>query len=769
MTKNNINSNFNQIATTDANGRVTGITANVANIKIGGGSSGQFLRTDGNGNLSWTTANLNPAGSNTQIQFNANGALGASANLTFDTANSVLSTTNLIANSGVTTANLSATGNVSLGNVANVRINSGTNGQFLQTDGNGNLSWANATTYSTNTIFLYRTTNSTSGYPGDGRFSWNNSTQTSATNLIVSHLTEDALDVELFLSQIVSGQSLLVQDKNNSANYQRWMVSDAPTWTGFGTATAYLSIPVSLNTSGGTGTTGFQPNSEILFALNIGAGGNVTPGDGNGAVQFNNSGSFGGNANLLWDNANNIFTAHGLIDSIYYGADPTRPSFRTWNSRGNITSPQAVQVGDDIVRLQSSVYTGNGTATIDGTLGWSSIEPVISKVTALPTASGSRPASNIVIRSVDGSNNSVDFTIDGATSTVSFPGNITLGNTTQNRLSITPGVNASADVVVAASNLGNISFSVAGSPTLDVGDASILVYSPNGGIGIKPLTTNLYLYNIIDTSGQELRVNNQLYAFGSLTANGTVTPGQTALRIQTGAGFATITPLNGAPTNNPANLNINILNGGNLNLGSGGGNIRIGDTVGNTALLAANAATGTVTLTAGTSGQGLVSSGGGRTPIWGYPGANVTHIYTAATSGNIALAWQLTGTTNGNATIGLNRIGITQSGGTFTIPTGQYILQVSHQIRPVSGSTGNLYAYSAFSTANAAATTASYGNGGAGSITFTTNSYQSGGDWYTATYTGYINATANTNYYWWGFSTANVNTGGGSLITITRI
>jgi len=66
----------------------------VTNIHITGGTSGYVLTTDGLGNLSWAAGggggNTSPGGSNTQIQFNNASAFGGSANLTFDTVNSVL-------------------------------------------------------------------------------------------------------------------------------------------------------------------------------------------------------------------------------------------------------------------------------------------------------------------------------------------------------------------------------------------------------------------------------------------------------------------------------------------------------------------------------------------------------------------------------------------------------------------------------------------------------------------------------------------------------
>ena len=71
-----------------------------------------------------------PAGSNTQVQFNNAGDFGASANLVFDTTTDTL-----------TTANFAVTTTANLGAVGNITITGGTNGYVLQTDGSGALSW----------------------------------------------------------------------------------------------------------------------------------------------------------------------------------------------------------------------------------------------------------------------------------------------------------------------------------------------------------------------------------------------------------------------------------------------------------------------------------------------------------------------------------------------------------------------------------------------------------------------------------------------------
>ena len=71
-----------------------------------------------------------PAGSNTEVQFNNNGEFGASPNLVFDTTTATL-----------ISENFTVTGNSLLGDAQNVSILGGVNGYVLQTDGAGGLSW----------------------------------------------------------------------------------------------------------------------------------------------------------------------------------------------------------------------------------------------------------------------------------------------------------------------------------------------------------------------------------------------------------------------------------------------------------------------------------------------------------------------------------------------------------------------------------------------------------------------------------------------------
>jgi plastocyanin len=125
--------------TSNVNVALTGTNINlgpIGNIKISGGTAGYFITTDGAGNLSWGAASgggggVSASGSNTQIQFNDGGGLGAVANLTFDKSTNTLTTGKVVASAG---ANLGS-------NISNIYIGGGGVSQILATDGSGNLTW----------------------------------------------------------------------------------------------------------------------------------------------------------------------------------------------------------------------------------------------------------------------------------------------------------------------------------------------------------------------------------------------------------------------------------------------------------------------------------------------------------------------------------------------------------------------------------------------------------------------------------------------------
>jgi len=98
---------------------------------------------------------------------------------------------------------------------------------------------------------------------GDGEIRYNNATQTSSTVLYLDHLDNTGDDIDIFLSLLKQNDNLIIQDANDSNNYQTWRITSAPTVI----LNDYTSIPVTGITSAGTGTSGFSNNHSVLFIV----------------------------------------------------------------------------------------------------------------------------------------------------------------------------------------------------------------------------------------------------------------------------------------------------------------------------------------------------------------------------------------------------------------------------------------------------------------------------------------------------------------------
>ena len=132
--------------------------ASTANVIIGGGVANYVLSTDGAGNTSWVAQTgggaTNPAGANTQVQFNDQGSFGAESTFTYDKTTDVLTVDHFSGEAGnlsniqganvsgevsfAATANAVAYANVSgtptLGNISTINID-GNVANVLRGDG----------------------------------------------------------------------------------------------------------------------------------------------------------------------------------------------------------------------------------------------------------------------------------------------------------------------------------------------------------------------------------------------------------------------------------------------------------------------------------------------------------------------------------------------------------------------------------------------------------------------------------------------------------
>jgi len=122
---------------------------------------------------------------------------------------------------------------------------------------------------SSTSIFAYDAdTSTTSPPPTTAHIVWNNAVQTSATNLYINHIEKGTIDIDFLLATIKAGDTLVIQDQNNSNNYQKWSVVSNTAQTG------YVDVGVSLITS----THIFGNNNNIsLIVLSSGGTGPIGP------------------------------------------------------------------------------------------------------------------------------------------------------------------------------------------------------------------------------------------------------------------------------------------------------------------------------------------------------------------------------------------------------------------------------------------------------------------------------------------------------------
>lgn len=248
----------------------------------------------------------NAGGTNTQLQFNNNGAFGGITGVTWNGTK------------------------LSLGNIANVQILGGVNGYFLQTDGTGNLTWAPATgggggngvPGGANTQVQF---NDAGVFGGDAGFTYNKLTNTLSSDTIISTVsnatTINATTVNA--TTFIGDGSQLTGILPNNANYVVQPIQSNITQVGTLTAlnvsgNAVFSSNVTLGAVANVRITG-GVNGYILTTDGTGnlswqsAGSGGSPGGSNTQIQFNNSGNFSGSGAFTFNNVSNAVQMTGNL------------------------------------------------------------------------------------------------------------------------------------------------------------------------------------------------------------------------------------------------------------------------------------------------------------------------------------------------------------------------------------------------------------------------------------------------------------------------
>ena len=354
-----------------------------------------------------------PAGSNTQVQYNKAGVFGASSQFTFDSVTSTL-----------TAKNLSVTTSANLGAIGNVTITGGTNGYVLQTDGAGDLSWTAQTgggggggnPGGANTQVQF---NNAGAFGGDAGFIYDISTDKltaihiageagNISNVTYANITGigniSVVDLTGATDTVLYGNGVFADiSAGASANFANFAgnitLAAQPNITSVGTLTTLqvgaggLSVtgnigasniavtetstftgPVVISTLGNltmAGNANLQnsPNiqlpvanlhidgglngyvlatngsGDLSWTVQSGGGGGGTPGGANTQMQFNDSGAFGGDANVVYNTATNTMTMAGTLVANNVTTGSGAYAFRTAKVKtGVTTTTSAVEI-----------------------------------------------------------------------------------------------------------------------------------------------------------------------------------------------------------------------------------------------------------------------------------------------------------------------------------------------------------------------------------------------------------------------------------------
>ena len=579
-------------------GTLTGLTSNgivnfantsnttlgaVGNVRITGGSNGQYLQTDGSGTLSWSTvssgstSNISNGNSNVNIP-SANGNINLTA---------VGNTTMVVTGTGVNIAGtLNATGNITAGNVvtsgsggnisnanvisANTFIASGnvTAGNIVTSGSGGNIS--NANVISANTFTA--SGNITAGNANLGNAVTANyfignfyGTANSATSATTAGTVTTAAQPNI--TSVGSLTGLTVSNATGVVNFTT-------------TANVTLGAVANLHISGGTNAyvLSTDGSGNLSWVAQSGGGGGSSISNGNSNVTVTANGnvttSVAGNANIL------IVTGTGVNIA------------GTLNATGNITAGNVVTSGSggnisnaNVISANTFIASGDITATNINTTGSGGNIGNANVISANTfTASGNITAGNANL----GNNVTANFFIGSGANLTSLPAGNISGQVANSLVSGTVYTNAQPNITSVGTLTGLTS-----TGTADLTGASNVSLGAVGNVKITG-GTNAY---VLSTDGS----------------------GNLSWVVQSGGGGGSSISNGNSNVNIPtSNGNINFTAVGNTNMVITGTSINVAsilNTTGNVTFTGANVslgAVGNVKITGGTNAYVLSTDGSGN-------------------------------------------------------------------------------------------------------------------------------------------------------------
>ena len=280
-------------------------TVSLAGVSSGSiAGTGSYLGLNENNQLVLTSSQGglagNPAGSNTQVQFNDNGSFGASSNLTFDgttlTLVGGLSGSSTLQAVGATTLgstlSVSGTTNLSVLTASSVAISGISEGAVIVASAGGVLS----------EFPVLR-------YGGTGLFLGNNASLSGSVNFFGGYT--DSPDVGASYDSSTGQFSLRGNLFTAASVLASGIISGSSELQSVGAATlgSTLAVSGSVTLAGASSGSiagpgsylGLNSNNQIVLTSSSGGGGAGNPAGSNTEIQFNDGGSFGASSNLIFN------------------------------------------------------------------------------------------------------------------------------------------------------------------------------------------------------------------------------------------------------------------------------------------------------------------------------------------------------------------------------------------------------------------------------------------------------------------------------------
>ena len=546
-----------------------------------------FNTVNATGNLSSLNANLgNTATANFFIGSGNNLSNIQGANVTGQAGNALVAGTvytnaqpnitsvgTLTGLTSTGTVNLTGASNVALGPVANVQITGGSNGQYLQTDGSGILTWSTVSSGSSSNI---SNGNSNVNIPAaNGNI---NFTAVGNTTMVVTGTGANISGTANVTGNLTAGN--IIAGNGSGGNITNANVISSNTFIALTSANFTSASNVNLGTVGNIKITG-GTNAYVLSTDGTGNLSWVAQSGGGGGSNISNGNS---NVNIPTENGNINFSAVGNANVVVItgtGANISGTANITGNltagniiagngSGGNITNANVISAntitalgnlnGTELNLSGNGVFGGN--LTVNGTLTYinsttlSISDPIINLQTgpngAAPVANTGKDVgtalnyydttAKIAWMGWDVSNAEIAFgsNVSISSEVVTFTslanirsGNAQLGNNVSANFFTGNGIyltgittasisNGNSNINIPSAN-GNINFTAVGNTTMVVTGTGVNV------AGTLNVTGNATLGNIITSGSGGNIINVNVISANTFTASGNISAGNANL------------------------------------------------------------------------------------------------------------------------------------------------------------------------------------------------------------------------------------------------